>query len=437
MHESTYLKDFQTKENLKEIYYTYIYYSFAIGSDNISHTAFNKNLDDQIEIIHRKLKNKSFKFSRYKLKLLNKGRQKIPREIYIPTIRDRIVLKSIYLYLQSIYTSELTNRMPQDLVYELKQCIKDFDFFIKIDIKNFYPTVSHDILFEILKIKIKSENTLNLINQALQPQKNEFIGGIPQGLAISNILSSIFLNQIDSQFLNNPSIRYFRFVDDILILLNEDNLDYIKSKIEKDFYELKLEIHPIKENFSKSKIGEIKSTKFEYLGYSFSNALISVRKSTVNNLYTSIIQCFSKYRYAKEKNIDFLLFQLNLRITGCIDDGKTKGWIFFFSQINDLTLLKKIDLFISNAWSTFNLDPNQYHRVKKFTKAYYEVRFNFKNSNYFINFDKIILNKKIDILEKVFKFPTTSLSVEEINEAFHIKTKGQINLLQIDLRNFS
>lgn len=437
MHESKSLSEFQTKERLKEIYYSYIYYSFAIGTDHISHTVFNKNIDKQIDIIHRKLKDKSFKFTRYKLKLLNKGRQKLPRELYIPTIRDRVVLKSIHLYLQSIYQDELINRMPQELIHELQKSIAEYDFFIKIDIKNFYPTVSHDILFEILESKIKSKNSLNLIKQALQPQRNEIIGGIPQGLAISNILSAIFLNQIDCQFLSNPSIRYFRFVDDILILINKGNLNFIKNKIEKDFYDLKLEIYPIKDNFSKSKMGEIKKNEFDYLGYSFQDNLITVRKSSINNFYTSIIQCFSKYRYAKDKTFDFFLFQLNLRVTGCIDEGKTKGWIFFFSQINDLSLLEKIDFFILKAWKTFDLDPSQLFRVKKITKAYFEIRYNFKNSNYFINFDKINLNKKIEILEKVFKFSTTNLSDEEINEAFHVKTKGQINLLQIDLRNFS
>ncbi len=239
------IKIFQTHESLERTYLDYIYYSFAIGTDNISHSTFNRNLSNEISIIHRKLSNETFQFTRYKLNLLSKGRQKFPREIYIPTIRDRVVLKTIHLYLQDLYFNELDYKMPQVIIKEITESIESYNSYIKIDIKNFYPSIDHEKLLTLLKEKIDCEYSLKLIRKALQPQKNEKIGGVPQGLSISNILASIYLYQIDKAFQNKGNIRYFRFVDDILILCNESEIETLKTKINKEFSNLLLEIHPI------------------------------------------------------------------------------------------------------------------------------------------------------------------------------------------------
>ncbi|MCJ8511290.1 reverse transcriptase/maturase family protein [Acinetobacter lwoffii] len=430
------LKYFHTHEQLEKIYLKHIYHSFAIGTDNISHNTFNKNLHNEIEIIYRKLNNRTYKFTRYKLNLLNKGRQKYPREIYIPTIRDRIVLKTIHLFLQDYYSLHIENKLPQVIIKDIATSIKDYDSYIKIDIKNFYPSINHNKLFLILKENIECEYTLEMIKKSLQPPKNEIIGGIPQGLAISNILANIFLISIDKNLKNTKNIKYFRYVDDILVLCNYSNIEELKAKINTLFKELLLEIHPISKN-SKSKVGSIALNKFDYLGYSFENGKISVRNSTINNLHTSIIQCFTKYKYSKNKNIEFLIFQLNLKITGCIDDGKAKGWLFFFSQINNLTILKKLDFFIKHTWEKFGIEPNYFLYIKSFSKAYFEIRYNFKNSTYFYNFDNFNLAQKIKILEEIFNTSTNGMFESEINDLFRIKTKGQINKLLIDLKNFS
>lgn len=430
------LKDFHTHEQLELIYLNYIYNSFAIGTDNISHSTFNKNLHNEIEVIYRKLNNETYKFTRYKLNLLNKGRQKYPREIYIPTIRDRIVLKTIHLFLQEFYYFYIENKLPQKIIKDVSDSINKYDSYIKIDIKNFYPSIDHEKLFSILKEKVECEYTLKIIKKSLQPEKNERIGGIPQGLSISNILASIFLSEVDKTLNNDQNIEYFRYVDDILILCNHTYIEKIKNYIDILFKNLLLEIHPIAKN-SKSKIGKIKLDKFDYLGYAFEEGKISVRKTTVNNLHTSIIQCFTKYKYSQKKNIGFLIFQLNLKITGCIDDGKAKGWLFFFSQINDIMILKKLDIFIKHTWEKFGIDSNYYPYIKSFSKAYFEIRYNFKNSRYFDNFDNFTLSQKIKMLDEIFNTSTNGMFESEINELFRIKTKGQINKLLIDLKNFS
>jgi len=54
---------------------------------------------------------------------------------------------------------------------------------------------------------------------------------VPQGLSISNLLSSLYLGDIDTAFGEIPDIDYFRFVDDILIICEDQEVDVLKKKL--------------------------------------------------------------------------------------------------------------------------------------------------------------------------------------------------------------
>lgn len=427
-------------EYLNQIYLKYIYYSFAIGVDNINHEQFNLNLKYEIQLIERKLKNNNYKFSRYKLKLISKGRGKPPRELYIPTIRDRIVLKNIQLYLKVIYGSKVEQETPQNIIKKLKDYVNtgNYSHFIKIDIKDFYPSINKEILLKKIRKNIRCNNFKTLLLDSLDPSSKEPIRGIPQGLSISNILAYIYLIDLDVKLKSINEIVYLRFVDDVFILLNQNKKDHVVETINKEFKRLKLSIHEIKENGSKSKIGKV-THGFDYLGYVYENGYFTVRQTTLNNLRNSIVECFTSYKYAKsdKKNLDFLIWRLNLKITGCIDDNQPKGWLYFFSQINNEKVLHELDFFVSKLWKKFSMPIAEFSKVKKFTRTYYEITFNFYNSNYIPNFDKYSLLQKIEVLENVFKIDTKGRSTLEIDHLFKSKTRKQIKKLLVDVRNFS
>ena len=69
------------------------------------------------------------------------------------------------------------------------------------------------------------------------------------------------------------------------------------------------------------KIGE----PFSYLGYTFSGKSVSVRSNSIDKLKSSIAAIFTGYKHSKLKNVDFLLWRLNLRITGCVFEKTFKG----------------------------------------------------------------------------------------------------------------
>ncbi|MDC4973842.1 hypothetical protein OHW14_00005, partial [Acinetobacter baumannii] len=174
-------------------------------------------------------------------------------------------------------------------------------------------------------------------------------------------------------------------------------------------------------------------------GYNYRNEEFSIRDSSINNLRNSIVECFTSYRYAtsSRKNINFLLWRLNLKITGCIDNGKSKGWLFFFSQLSNYKILYELDHFVRKIAKQFKLSSAEINQIKRFSRTYFEITHNFYSSNYIPNFDKYNITMKKDILIQVFSQDLKGRSDEEIDDMFKFKTRKHINKLLIDLRNFS
>jgi len=214
--------------SLKKTYDKNVQNSLAVGLDKTTRTVFEKNINNELEIINRKVNNGSYTFTPYKQKLISKGAESFPRTISIPTYRDRVTLRSICDLLFHVFTDSLTINIPQIKIAAIKANIikPEFDTFIKIDITNFYPSIKHSKLQEILKKKIRKKEIINLIlksirnstvSKAIHGERKVNSVGIPQGLANSNVLGEIYLSTIDKKYSNKSSVFYTRYVDDFLL----------------------------------------------------------------------------------------------------------------------------------------------------------------------------------------------------------------------------
>ncbi|EBJ2439615.1 RNA-dependent DNA polymerase, partial [Salmonella enterica] len=157
MSSSTIFKKHFSTKNLKRIYKDIVSLSPAVGVDNMSHETFWRLQKDEIKTIRRKSLSGDYRFNKYKLKLISKGRGKAPREISIPTIRDKIALRAICDFLQEIYQDVVSFDLPQDMVVSVKEAISEgeYDYFMKFDVANFYPSVVHEQLIKRLRAKIR------------------------------------------------------------------------------------------------------------------------------------------------------------------------------------------------------------------------------------------------------------------------------------------
>lgn len=438
MSASKHFKKYFTKKSLLKIYTDEIRYKSARGVDRISNRLFKGRIAENIDIIYRKVHNGTYQFSQYREKLLSRGAERKPRVISIPTIRDKLTQKAISEILELLFGAQtpLLHSIINDVIMTYRSGL--YQSVLRLDVENFYPSIKHDLLIQKVRKKIKKKELLHLIDNAIsqrtvaQPNskdKRMVNKGVPQGLSISNILANIYLLELDNKYLNIPTIRYFRYVDDILIFCQQGDLYKLREEIANDCTLLGLNLHSEVNNPSKSSVSNI-ADGFTYLGYQFNNNKITVRKKSIDHFRESIIKIFTNYKYSDTQNLVFLKWALDLRITGCVFNKSKYGWVFFFSQIDDLSLLGSLDHFVQNQMKRFNITQ---FKTKTFLKAYHEITKNLSNTTYIPNFDKISVDEKNRILREVFEYPHPFLSVQDIEYEFRRKIYKTVKELEKDL----
>ena len=429
-------------DNLTKIFYEHIQNTGATGIDNLTPTSFEKQINQHIEVISRKVHAGTYRFSKYKLKLISKGRNKKPREISIPTVRDRIALRALCNFLSEIYEDTISFPLPQTVIKAVKEDLHNgtYDTCIKLDVKNFYPSIKHNELRKRIGKKIRHEHIKDLIISAVKTATVDQNGGtgsptekgIPQGLSISNILAALYLINLDKKYNDLKECRYARYVDDILILCQQNDSSTLSEHIVNDFKRLGLDVYHPEKRPDKSTKGPI-SDGFSYLGYLFTERSVSVKQSSINKLRSSIAAIFTNYKYSSNKSDSFLLWRLNLRITGCVFEKKRKGWLFFFSEITDESMLYDLDRYVEYLTKRFktNITP------KKFSRAHQTILHRKHKNNYIPNYDNYNTDDMRNILEHSFGYTTTHMSDEKIEKEFKKKIGKQARELLTDIQAVS
>ena len=438
------------EDNLEELYFDKLAAKKgSVGVDGITNELFAQRFDEEVNIIQRKVANESYDFSFYKEKLISKGRNSKPRTISIPTNRDKLVLKVLHGFLNDTFDSEIILDSIHRKIKDIKNNINvdSYDFFIKVDIKTFFPSIDHEILKKLLHQKISDHVALNLIDKAIRQTtvspddkdrtKYANTKGVPQGLSISGLLASIYLSHIDKKYISSSSYHYYRFVDDILILCNEDESEAIRNEIAIDMQDIGLEIHEFGNDEKKSSYGKI-ADGFQFLGYKFIGDRITVRESSVDKIYNGINRVFLQhYKYSrknlkKKKRVKYLYKRLNYKITGCVIEGKQYGWLYFFSFINDQELLHKLDAHVKHACRRFKV-PYDQSKIKKFSRAYYELS-KMETTNYIPDDEREI--KKLIRLLKLAEVDITQ-DVSDSDKVKKKKKKKKQQLIKQQQREFA
>ena len=132
-----------------------------------------------------------------------------------------------------------------------------------------------------LAVYIKDRFTLNLLWQSMRRCVErgglfrDIKCGIPRGCPLSPLLGAFFLAELD-EVLERRDLFYVRYMDDVLILSKRRwTLRRAIKRLNSTFKALRLIKHP-----DKTFIGRIEKG-FDFLGYHFSRAGLSVAKETV------------------------------------------------------------------------------------------------------------------------------------------------------------
>lgn len=360
-------------------------------------------------VIQKKISVCKFDFSPYLELLKAKKRNKFPRMISIPTIRDRVVLLALKEYLHVKFKESVNKKMANSYLRDIKSFIQTNRskkiYFLKADIESFYDKINHDKLSDILKKQKLPKYAITLITKAITnptltagSKKSERYThgnrlGVPQGLAISNILAQIYLSSLDDEFYKK-NVLYLRYVDDILILMTTNRIKQYKKSLEKILDEYSLSI-----NLEKTSDGEL--TDFvPFLGYTFSNDKIGVSNRNIDSLIQRIA---AKVTWLKkhvanpslrptwinnEKRLkQIFLEEVNEKITGAMSGNKNYGWLFYFVEMTDQSLLFKLDKIIERIIMKSGVYKTRPKGLKRMVRAFYEIKYN-NGGSYVMDYDK-------------------------------------------------
>lgn len=429
-------KSLFTKTHLRSRYYEKVSKRSSVGLDKITNEKFEEKLDEEIDLILRKVNDASYAFTRYKMLLFLKGPAKKPRQVCVPTVRDKLTLSTLNELLGLVYGSQSRTQMPQACINDILENLAEFDSFIKLDVSSFYASIKHDVLLRKLRCKIKKPEIINLIRGAIETESLEYPVkekvkrkkreiGIPEGIPISNSLANIYLANLDKKYRADSRIKYFRYVDDILILLKQVDLQSVKKAIVGDLEQLGLETN------NKNAEGKI-SQGFEYLGYFMSSSGITVRNSSILKVEQSLEELIKKM---KKESPEYTEWRLNLRITGFIYGGNKYGWMFFYSQISDISLLFRLDDLIEKLLRRYDVDPLV--KRKRFVRTYHEIRHALHTTSYVPNFDKYTIDDKRRVISCILKKDFSKADEHTVEDCFGKIMSKEIRDIEKDIQNFS
>ena len=244
-------------------------------------------------------------------------------------------------------------------------------------------------------------------------------------LPISNTLANIYMHNIEKKYRKIDYISYYRYVDDILVLVNEDKFSDVKNEISEDINELGLELNEKKDE------GVI-TESFEYLGYVISDNEVTVRRSSILKIEQSIEDLF---RTIKNDNIGYLQWKLNLKITGFILEKHKYGWLFFYSQITDMSLLFHLDDVVQKLIKRYKLEDKI--KIKRFVRTFAEMRMALHETKYIPNLDNLKLEDKKKILSDIYRMDLSEKDERFIEIQFRKIMKREIRDIEKDIENIS
>lgn len=220
------------------------------------------------------------------------------------------------------------HKCAKDLYNDLQNHAEETQYCLKLDIRKFYPSIDHDILYGIIQKKIKDKWLLKLLKEIINSAD-----GVPIGNYLSQFFANLYLTYFDHWIKEEVKCKYYyRYADDIVIL--DDNKDHLRNiLIAIKFYFhsiLKLELKP---NYQ---IFPIEDRGIDFVGYVFRHKYRLLRKS----IKVKISKLVHKYKNNKVSRSTF-----ESRMTSY------RGWLKFCNSKHFSNIAQRLADYRLSTWN--------------------------------------------------------------------------------------
>ena len=237
----------------------------APGIDGITVKEFAEKAEENIQTLHRELKEMKYRASNVRRVYIPKSNGKV-RPLGIPTVKDRVVQSAMATIIQTIYEPYFMDvsygfrpgRSTHDALEAIKTAVDKtpINWIVDVDIKGYFDHVNHDWMIKFLEHRIVDKTLLRLVSKCLKAgildngvvTRNE--EGTPQGGPISPLLANIYLHYtLDLWFEKQYKLRcrghsfMVRYADDFVVgFQKEEEAKQFLQDMKERFAEFGLEI---------------------------------------------------------------------------------------------------------------------------------------------------------------------------------------------------
>ena len=269
----------------------------------------DKDVVSYCKQIQQMLINETYVTSEYHTFKLYEPKERIIFKL--PYYPDRIIHHAIMNILEPLWLNQMIpqtyscikNRGIHKALKDIRQDLKDREntkYCLKLDVRKFYPSIDHDILKQIIRIKIADNRLLRLLDSII-----DSADGVPIGNYLSQFFANLYLAYFDRWIKEIKHVKYYyRYADDIVMLHGDKQfLHELFLEIKQYLQELKLDIKPNYQVFL------LESRGLSFVGYVIRHDYCLVRK----NIKQSFIRKNNKlkklninYNYYRRKMASYL-----------------------------------------------------------------------------------------------------------------------------------
>jgi group II intron reverse transcriptase/maturase len=249
----------------------------AGGVDGVTVARFEEKRDFYLDLLHQRLKDGSYRPRPVRRVEIDKPGSTTKRALGIPTVMDRVCQQAVVQILEPIFEPTFrdesfgfrpgrSTHMAMRRIW--RQLKAGNSWVVDADIADFFGTLSHSTLVDLVAKRVADGKVLRLLWQFLEAgvlrdgQVEPTLTGVPQGGVASPLLSNVYLHVFDEK-MAEAGFGLTRFADDWVITCKtrrdaERALTSARAVLEG---ELGLRVHP-----DKTRIVYV-AQGFEFLGY--------------------------------------------------------------------------------------------------------------------------------------------------------------------------